>query len=145
MAASAWVIFDTFKQYMADGTLDLDTDIFYLKLMKNIADLSAAKATAWSQLTANEVTALNGYSAGVTQLSGVTWGQGASAGERRFDCTELTFSASGGAIVSIRNALILCSTGELVCYAELTTADFQIADGQLLRISPPANGIFELN
>ena len=145
MAASAWVIFDTFKGYMADGTVDLDADVFYLKLMKNIADLSAGKATAWTQLTASEVTAANGYSAGVTQLTGVTWAQGASAGERRFDCTATQFSASGGAILSIRNAMIVCSTGELVCYPQLSTADFSIADGSSLTLTPAATGIFELN
>ena len=145
MAASAWVIFDTFKGYMADGTVDLDADVFYLKVMKNIADLSAGKATAWAQLTASEVTALNGYSAGVTQLTGVTWGQGASAGEQRFDCTAIVFSASGGAINSARNAIIVVSTGELVCYSQLSTADFSIADGSSLTLTPAGNGIFELN
>lgn len=145
MAASAWVVFDTFKGYMSDGTIDLDTDVFYLKLMKVIADLSAGKATAWSQLTANEVTSLNGYSAGVTQLTGVTWGQGESAGEQRWDCTAMVFSASGGAIASIRSAMLVCSTGELVAYSQLSSADFSIADGSSLTLSPSANGIFELN
>ena len=145
MAASAWVFFNTFKKYMADGTIDLDGDVFYLTLMKDIADLSAAKATAWSQLTANEVTAVNGYSAGVTQLTGVTWGIGASAGEQRFDSTALLFSASGGAILSVRNAIIRCSTGELVCYSQLSTADFSIIDGNNLDVTPASTGIFELN
>ncbi len=145
MGASAWVPFNSFKGYMGDGTVDLDADIFYLKMMKAIADLSAAKATAWSQLTASEVTALNGYSAGVTQLTLVTWGAGASAGERRFDSTAMTFSASGGAIVSIRNAIVVCSTGELVCYSQLSTVDFQVADGSSVTITPAATGYFELN
>ena len=145
MAASAWVIFNTFKRYMADGTLDLDGDIFFLKLLKNVADLSAAKATAWSQLTANEVTALNGYSAGVTQLTGVTWSIGASAGEMRFDSTAIKFSASGGAILSIRNAVLLASTGELVAYSQLSTADFSVSDGSSLTITPASTGYFELN
>ena len=145
MPASAWVPFNTFKGYMGDGTLDLDTDVFYLKLLKDVADLSAGKATAWSQLTASEVTAVNGYSAGVTQLTGVTWSQGASAGEQRFDSTAITFSASGGAILSIRNAAIVCSTGELVCYSTLSTADFSVSDGSNLSITPAATGYFELN
>ena len=144
MAASAWVPFDSFKGYI-NGTVNLSSDIFYLKLMKNIADLSAGKATAWAQLTANEVTATNGYSAGVTQLTSVTWGVGDSAGEQRFDCTAIQFSASGGAILSIRNAMIVCSTGELVCYSQLSTADFSIADGSSLTLTPASTGIFELN
>ena len=145
MAASAWVPFNSFKEYMADNTVDLDGDVFFQHLLKNVADLSAGKATAWSQLTANEVTGLNGYSAGILTCEGVTWGAGASAGEMRFDMTAKTFSASGGAIVSIRNAVIRTSNGHLVCYSQLSTADFSVSDGSNLTITPAATGIFELN
>ena len=145
MAASAWVPFNSFREYMGDNTIDLDGDVFYQHLMKNIADLSAAKATAWTQLTASEVTAVNGYSAGILTCEGVTWAQGASVGEMRFDMTAKTFSASGGAIVSIRNAIIRTSNGHLVCYSQLSSADFSVADGSSLTITPASTGIFELN
>lgn len=145
MAASAWVVFNKAKEYLGDATIDLDGHQLFIKLLKNLTTLSAGAATAWTQLTASEVTALNGYSAAMASLVGVTWATGASAGEMRLDATAKVFSASGGAIVSIRNAVIHTSNGELLCYSALSTADFEIANGSSLTVTPSANGIFELN
>ncbi len=38
MAADAWVLHDKFKEYMGDGTIDLDGDSFKLALFQQLPD-----------------------------------------------------------------------------------------------------------
>ena len=146
MAASAWSIFNMAKEYIGDGTIDLDTDNFRITLHTSAAGLSAAAANLTSYgSVGNEVTEANGYSSSGKQLSAVTWATGASAGERRFDCTAVVWTASGGTIPAVRYAVIWASGGNLLAWAELSTSPFAITDGNTLTITPSANGIFELN
>lgn len=151
MAASAWVIYNTFKRYMADGTMDLDANTFRMGLYTSASNAATATLSIRSQVT-GEVSAANGYVLGGKTLAGVTWSTGASAGEMRFDATATIWSASGGNIVNIRYAVIYDeSTGtsagdrKLVANSALSTAQFTVTDGNTLTITPSANGIFELN
>ena len=149
MAASAWAFYNMFKEYMADGTIDLDTSVFHMALYLSSSNAGTVTNSTRTQLT-NEVANSNGYATGGKQLSGVTWGQGASAGERRWDATAKIWSASGGSISGVKYAVIYqsgASAGaqKLVCYSQLSTAAFSITDGNTLTITPSANGIFELN
>jgi hypothetical protein len=145
MAASAWVFYDKFKEYMGDGTVDLDTDNFRLSLYT-----SASNCTANTTLTAigsvtGEVAEANGYSSSGKALAAVTWATGASGGEMRFDATATIWTASGGTIPNVRFAVLWASGGNLVAYASLSTAQFTVGSGDTLTITPSANGIFELN
>ena len=151
MAAGAWVIYNKFKEYMADGTLDLDNDAFGLALFTSASNAATATLSLRSQVT-NEIAAQGGYAAGGRTLSAVTWATGASAGEMRFDCTAKIFTASGANLSIIRYAVIYDITSgasagaqKLVCYSALSTAQFSVTDGNTLTITPSANGIFELN
>lgn len=151
MAASAWVIYNTFKRYMADGTCDLDGDTFVMGLYTSASNAATATLSTRGSLT-NEVTSANGYVAGGKTMTGVTWSTGASAGEMRFDATANIWSASGGTISNIRYAVIYdATTGtsagnrKLVAYSALSTSQFSVTDGNTLTITPSANGIFELN
>jgi hypothetical protein len=45
----------------------------------------------------------------------------------------------------VRYAVIYASGGNLLAWAELSTAPFTITSGNTLTITPSANGIFELN
>jgi len=151
MAASAWVIYNTFKRYMADGTCDLDADVFRMGLYTSASNAATASLSIRSEVT-NEVANGNGYATGGKTLAGVTWSTGASAGEMRFDATATIWSASGGNIADIRYAVLYDeSTGtsagnrKLVANSALSTAQFTVTDGNTLTITPSANGIFELN
>lgn len=150
MAASAWTFFNSFKQKLGDGTIDLDTDVFRIGLYTSASNITLATLSTRGSVT-NEVAVAGGYAAGGRTLSAVTWGAGASAGVRRFDCTAKIFTASGANISAIRFALIYdnskgASAGlrPLVCKAALTTAQFSLSTGNTLTITPSANGIFEL-
>jgi hypothetical protein len=151
MAASAWVIYNSFKRYMADGTMDLDGDTFRMGLYTSASNAATATISIRSSIT-NEVANGNGYVTGGKTLAGRTWSTGASASEMRFDATATIWSASGGNIANIRYAVIYDeSTGtsagdrKVVCYSALSTAQFTVTDGNTLTITPSANGIFELN
>jgi len=151
MAASAWVIYNTFKRYMADGTMDLDGDTFRMGLYTSASNAATATLSIRSEVT-NEVANGNGYVTGGKTLAGVTWSTGASAGEMRFDATATIWSASGGNIANIRYAVLYDETTgasaggrKLVAYSALSTAQFTVTDGNTLTITPSANGVFELN
>ena len=151
MAASAWTFFDSFKQKLGDGTIDLDTDVFKIGLYQSSSNITLATLSIRSSVT-NEVASAGNYVLGGRTVSAVTWGAGASAGVRRFDATAKIFTASGANIANIRFALIYDNTAgtsagdrPVVCKAALTTAQFTLADGNTLTITPNnPNGIFEL-
>jgi len=151
MAAAAWVIYNKFKEYVMDNTIDIDADVFALALFTNASNAATATLSTRTQVT-NEIVAQGGYAAGGRTLSAVTWATGASAGEMRFDCTAKIFTASGANLSAIQYAVIYdITTGasagaqKLICYSTLSASQFSVTDGNTLTITPSANGIFELN
>lgn len=144
MAATAWAFYNKFKEYQGDNTIDLDGGTFLLALVQTASNFETATLTAFADVT-SEVAAGNGYTAGGKTVTGVTWATGASASEMRFDSTTTQWSASGGSIANIAGAVLYQSTGELVCFSRLTTAQFTLTDTNFLKVTPSANGYYELN
>lgn len=151
MAAQAWAIYNSFKEYMADGTIDLDNDTFRIGLYTSASNAATATLSVRGSVT-NEVANGSGYVTGGKTLAGVTWATGASASEMRFDGTATIWSASGGNVANIKYAVLYDeSTGvsagnrKVVCSSQLSTSQFTVTDGNTLTITPSANGIFELN
>ena len=150
MAATAWAFYDSFRQKLGDGTIDLDDDNFKIALYTSASNAATATLSINGSVT-NEVTNGNGYVTGGLQISAVTWAAGASAGVRRFDSTAKIFSASSGDIANIKYAVLLdetvgtATTRPVVCYSTLSTTQFTITDGNTLTITPhDPNGYFEL-
>jgi len=150
MAASAWAFYNMFKEYMGDGTIDLDTSVFKMALYTSASNAATVTNSTRTQLT-NEVASANGYALGGKSVTAITWAAGASAGERRFDATANIWSASGGSISAVKYAVVYQSGASagvqyLVVYSQLSTSEFSITTGNTLTITPNAtNGIFELN
>jgi hypothetical protein len=96
-----------------------------------------------------EVTEQFGYSSSGKPLASVTWGVGASATEFRWNAAALVWTAAGGSIANIKFAVIWGGLGtqadKLLCFSQLSTAQFTVTSGNTLTITPSANGIFELN
>jgi hypothetical protein len=95
-------IYNEFKEYMADNTIDLDGDTFNISLHGSnfVADSSHNQ---WSDITATQ-TSGTGYSDGGTSLSNVTWTR--SGGVIEFDSddpswTTATFSADWAVLRSV--------------------------------------------
>lgn len=150
MAADAWVVYNKFKEFMADGTIDVDTDAFRCVLVTSSYTPAATHET-WTSASANEVANGNGYATHGVALT-QTWVE--SSGTVTFDSDNPAWTASGGSITA-RYAVIvhdangdnaLASTDKLVAYCLLdnSPADVVQADGGTLTISIHANGIFRL-
>jgi hypothetical protein len=141
MAAGPWTIYNAAKRLLMDGSIDLDTDSYKLSLFT-----SASNATNLSLSTlgsvSNEATGLN-Y---VPQPLTVALGQGASAGQQRFNAANVVFD---GPITNMKFAVIWkvgVSAGaqKLLCVTQLSAAAFSLSNIQNHSIVPSANGIFEL-
>jgi hypothetical protein len=143
MAASL-TFYNSFREYVADGTIDLDTHTFKVMLTSSSYTPSASH-TQKSSVT-NELSTANGYTAGGATLGSVTWGH--SGGTATLDAADTVWTASGGSIVA-RYAVIYDDTAtndELVCYILLDTtpADVTTADGNTLTLQWNASGILTI-
>jgi hypothetical protein len=143
MAASI-TFYNSFREFVADGTIDLDTHTFKVMLVSSSYTFSAAH-TVKTDIT-NELSTANGYTAGGATLTSVTWGH--SGGTATFDAADTVWSASGGSITA-RRAVIYDDTAasdELVASVLLDTtpADVTATDGNTLTLQWNASGIFTI-
>lgn len=142
--AASFTFYNSFREYLGDGTIDLDTHTFKVMLVASGYTFSAAH-TAKSDIT-NELSTANGYTAGGATLASVNWGH--SGGTATFDAADTSWTASGGSIVA-RGAVIYDDTAasdQLVAYVLLDTtpADVTATDGNPLTLVWNAFGIFTL-
>lgn len=154
MAASAWTVFNEFRRWMADGTIDLNTTNFDLHLYTTAASANITNdALTTLGSIGNEVASGNGYTQSGFLMS-ETWSTGDSAGQMRWDMSDIVLTATGGNIANIRYALIVARTGasgkatanRVLMRAPLTTTQFTLNSGSTLTIATPAgDGIFELS
>lgn len=141
--------YDSFREYLGDGTIDLDTHTFKLMLVTSTYTPSAAH-TVKADVT-NEITTAGGYVAGGQALTGVTWGH--TGGTATFDDTaNVVWTASGGDIDASRYAILYDDTptspaDPLVAYILMDTTPANvgpITSGNTLTITWNASGIFTL-
>ncbi len=144
MAASAWALFDSAKEYIGDGTIDLDSDTFICLLVTS-SYTYAATHTQISDVT-NELSG-NGYSR--QTLTGVTWSR--SGGTTTFDSADIAWTASGGSITA-RRAIVFDDTttspaDALLCSSLLddAPADVTVTDGNTLTLQINASGMWTLS
>lgn len=146
MPAGKWKLYNSAKEYIGDGTIDLDTHTFKCALFTSSSNANTLTNSTLSQLT-NQVANANGYTTGGNTLTSVTWTQ--TGGTATFDAADTTWTASGGSITS-RFAVIYDDTAasdELlcVCLLDTTPADVTATDGNTLTIQFNASGIFTLS
>ena len=148
MAATAFILYNLAKKKMANGTIDLDTNIWRAALATSASNASTATLGVYGSVT-GEVTTGNGYTTGGKSLTTITWTVGASATEYRFDAADLVWTATGGNIANVKFMVIRNSTaaasGDLLCWTRLSSAQFTLTSGNTLTVQFSANGIFELN
>lgn len=114
MPAGKWKLYNSAKEYIGDGTIDLDTHTFKCALFTSSSNANTLTNSTLSQLT-NQVANANGYTTGGNTLTSVTWTQ--TGGTATFDAADTTWTASGGSITS-RFAVIYDDTAasdELLC------------------------------
>jgi predicted Zn-dependent protease len=142
MAASKWLVYNSAKEFLLDGTIDLDTSAIRMKIVKGT---SAAAVSDFTRSTF--------ASAG----TGVTWSGsttvrtpgtldvtvGASAKARKFDFDDVVFTASG-ALTSLQYAVIGVSNGKAIAWCKMSSAAFSVGAGSTLTVQINASGVFEL-
>jgi len=140
MAAGTWVLTDTARTKLINGTFDLDSDTYKMALFLSTSNI-AASSTAYSGLT-NEHAAANGYTTGGVAITLTLTGTTSVKVDISVDPS---WTASGGSIVA-RYAVIYEVGGDVLCYCLLdsTPADVTVTNGNTLTVAANASGIFTL-
>ena len=134
MAATAWEFYNSFKQKLGSGQIDLTgtNTAFRMRLYT-----SASNAATATLVTAGEVTGEVNSSAYQGNALTVNWSAKSTASTYAFTFLTVIFTASGTAINQVKYAVIVTQTASiLVCWSQLSTAEFNVAAGNELVIEP---------
>jgi hypothetical protein len=153
MAAGKWKLYEFAKEYLADGTFDLDNASLGLQmalfLSTSNADTLSVGTGVYGDLT-NEHANGNGYTTGGEVLTGEVWTH--SGGTVTFDCDNVVWTASGGDIVArfaviYANATLNSIVKPLLCVSLLDTtpANVTATNGNTLTVAINASGVFTLS
>jgi len=154
MAAGKWKMYEYAKEYLPDGTHDLDnTSLGYtmaLFLSTSNAETLSVGTGVYGDLT-NEHANANGYTTGGQALTGEAWTH--SGGTCTWDVDNVIWTASGGSIVArfaviYVNATVNSIVKPLLCVSLLETvgpADVTATNGNTLTIALNASGVFSLS
>lgn len=149
MSAGTWKCFKRAKHYLGDGTINLSSGVFYVKLATSASNVksagSAAGLSTISSIT-NAVASNGDYSTAGQTLSGMTWGTAAaSAGAQMWNANDSIWTASSSAIANWKFAVIYQSGGKLWCYCTLTSSQQTLSIGSSLTIQYATTGILNLS
>jgi len=147
MAASAWTVFDQAKHNLGNGVIDLSAHTFRLSLHRTSASALVVDGDITIFTSVGDQCSGGGYVA--VTLASTTWAAGASAGIQAFDSANPVITASSSTLSAVRYAVIRKSAGStvsglLLCFAALSTAEFNVSTGNTLTVQMNASGIFTL-
>jgi hypothetical protein len=147
MAATAWQLYNNGKRYIGNGTIQLGVNNFKMALFTSASNTSTFTLSTFASLT-SQISATGGYVDGGKALVPGTgqWTVGASAKQMKFTYSTvgLTFTASGSSLNDIRYAVIYQSGGKLLCFCQLSSAQFTVSSPNTLTVLPAATGVFTL-
>ena len=151
MAATAWQLYNSAKKYIGNGTITLGAGVFKMVLAETASNASTFTLSTYASVT-SEIAATGGYTTGGKNLVPATaqWVTGASAKQLKFTMSAvgLPFTASGASLTNIRYAILRNSTsataGKLLCFCQLSSAQFTVTSPNTLTVLPAATGIFTL-
>lgn len=150
MAAGTWKLFWRAKRNLGAGNITLTTGAtLKLSLHRTSASTNLlTDAVSIFSSIGSEINAAAGYTAGGKALPNVKWTISGSAMKFLYTATGLIFTATGSALSAIRFAVIRTSlggtSGRVICWVALSTAQFDLAVPNLLTIFPPATAVFTL-
>lgn len=137
-------IYNKFKLYLADGTIDMDNDQFKVALMDSNHTFVSTH-TDFSQVASNEIAVGNGYTGGGKVIPNTTWIE--NGGNVTFDGDNVAWTATGGVIGPAAHAVIYDDTAtddKLVCSINFEGAQ-TAGEGTDFRITWNASGILRLS
>lgn len=150
MAAGAFTFGNLMKLnfFNATNLLAANTANFKMALVSSTWTPNTFTNEVWADISANEISALNGYTAGGESLTGVLLYQ--TSGTVKFTSNAVSWSASGGSIPAWRYGVVYYSgtlnakVNPVVGYflGDSTPADVPATtSGNTLTITPNASGI----
>jgi len=149
MGVGNWTFFNKFRKNLGVANINFSTGIVRLALFQSTSNL-AGTISSYGSLT-NEVATNYGYTQLGKSCSTYSWSAIVSAGSYRFNINAggKSWKASGGNIANIKFAVLYLSGASshakrLICYSQLSTAQFTLNSGNTLTISPSATGVFNL-
>ena len=154
MAADAWKVYNKTKEYIGDGTIDLDAgDAFFSVILVTSSYTPALTHSTYADVSANEVANGNGYTTGGDFPGTTTWTE--SSGTVTFDSADPSWTASGGSITARYAVLVHVAAGTGVpqstdkilayCLLDNTPADVSAADGNAFTITLDSTGYFTVS
>lgn len=146
MAVGKWKLYNSAKQKIGAGVIDLDTHSFKMALFTSSSNANTLTNSVLADLT-NQLANGNGYVTNGVLLTGVSWTD--TAGVSKFDCNDVDFVANGGPL-TFRFAVIFDDTNAnkdllCVCLLDTTPANIVVNDGMTLTIGIPPEGIFTIS
>lgn len=154
MAATAWQLYNSAKQYIGNGTITLGAGSFKMALANSASNTSTFTLDTFGSLT-GEISATGGYTSGGKELVPATgqWITGASAKQIKFTYSTvgLTFTASGAPLTNVKYAVVtfgasagVASARKLLCFCQLSSSQFTVASPNTLTVLPAGTGVFTL-
>jgi hypothetical protein len=143
MAAGTWTLYNNARGKLVNGTLDLDTNVFRVKLFKGqaAASVSASTLSLLSQIgTTNEAANMSDYTLSAASIKALN-----GSATYKWSVPNLVITASGGDASSVQYAVVYNSLsaggGHVLAWCKLSTAAFTVTSGNTLTINAPANGL----
>lgn len=141
---AVFTFFNSFKRYLTDGTIDLDSHTFKAVLAGSPPAVTSNTILANMTQIANG----NGYTIGGLALTSVIWAEtGVGTGIFQFTSSDLQWTAAGGSIGPFRYVVVYDDTptspvDPLVGYWDYGS-DLSVPNGNAFRVTA-SNGIFQL-
>ena len=150
MAAGAWVLFDSFKEKMADGSVDLD-NVTAAAFMALLATTSYTPDTTDVFVDDIVPATVEVTGAGYAReaLTNVVWEN--TAGTIKWDVDDIAFAAAGGSItakyVLLYYAVATDADHILIGYVDMDTSGGSIItnDGNTYVLQISSSGVFTLS
>lgn len=148
MAAQAWKVYNKAKKSIGNGTISLANTHYRISLVTSASNFATLTLSTFASLT-GEIPDGNGYSTSGQPATGVLWTVGGSPNQYKFTFNNVTWTGTGGAINNIKGAVIWLSgpsttARKLLCFASLTSSQFNLSIGNTLTIQMAATGILTL-
>lgn len=145
MAANAWAVYGNALELVHEGTLDLDTDSFRMVLVGTGYTPNQSTNTAWSDISANEISG-TGYSANGNAITQTVTRSGLAV---TFDCDDQSWASSTltgvayAVIVKDADANGVLAAGDVpLCFCELEDAGSLSTTDGTLSVNINASGVF---
>jgi len=115
---------DDFVYQSQSGNIDFDTNTFAIRLMATGFTFNKGTHANWSDVSASELAAGFGYTAGGTTLTGVTITKDTTLHKSVTAWDNVSWTASGGSIGPSPGAIIVKDTGVAATSTIIAFADF---------------------